>query len=328
MSNPTYPKFKRDPNKSREENAAAYQKYLADRKAFFANKRAQREQELSERRELLEQEREAQRNLIDARREEGRLNREGINTRPTFSVRRKALEAARNERIAERQAEIDKEKAIEKKYRDQGEEYVNRKREEEAQAKKEEEDMNWTYVGGDKDTANERYRTIKKTDMKEVETEETVEKPFNDGKPTGVTDEDVWKNNVNNVREKFDSFDAYKDAAEEYRQSQSSTETIKTKKLVPVESEERITQTREDFEKTNHWSTRLKPSMIVNMSTRINRSGRMDMTPDKLEGIFKNFKSEKEAVRWARDNGLSFLIGRGSGGGGSSTTRGKTNWKG
>ena len=328
MSNPGYPKFKRDPNKSPEENAAAYKQYLAERKAFYERRRAQRAKELAERRELVDQESEAKRNLLDAQREEARLNREGTNTNPRFSVNRKALEAIRKERIAEKQAEVDKRKAIEQGYRDQGEAYMNKKREEAEAAQKEEDDMNWTYVGGDKDTANERYRTIKKTDMQEVETEETIEKPFNDGKPTGVTDEDVWKNNVNNVREKFDSFDAYKDAAEEYRQSQTSTETIKTKKLVPVESEERITQTREDFERTNHWSTKLKPGMIVNMSVRINRSGKMDMTPDKLEQIFKDFETEKEAVRWARDNGLSFLIGKSSGNSGSSTTRGKTSWKG
>jgi len=328
MSDPTYPPFKRDPNASREENAAAYQKYLAERKTFFANKRAQRQQQLAERREQLEQEREAQRNLVDAQREEARLNREGTNTKPTFNVRRKALEAIRNERIAERQAEIDKKKAIEQKYRDQGEEYVNRKKEEEVQAKKEEEDMNWTYVGGDKDTANERYRVIKKKGTEEVEDVETIEKKFNDGKPTGTTDKDVWDNNVNDVKGKYASFEDYKKAADDFRKSQNTTETIKTKRLVPVETEEKITQTREDFEKTNHWSTRLKPGMIVNMSTRINRSGRMDMTPDQLEGIFKNFKTEKEAVRWARDNGLSFLVGRSGGRSGSSTTSGKTSWKG
>lgn len=276
-----------------------------------------------ERMRELEELREATSNLAAANRTRQELEKSGLDTDPTFNLARMANNAIRQERIDEINQEKAKAEAERAALQKEGDDYVSRKNQEKEQQRKEEEDMNWTYVGGDENTANQRYRTVDKTTMEEVEDTKVIEKKFNDGKPTGKTDEEVY-NADPSLKEKYPSLAAFKKAAQEFRDRQNTTETITTKKLVPVTTQETITQNREDFEKTNHWSTRFKPTAIAGMSRRLKERG-ADISPDELEQIFKNMGSEKDAVKWARENGYDFLVGRGASSG-STTTRGKTDW--
>ena len=276
-----------------------------------------------ERMRELDEYREAMSNIRDAKAEEYELYNSGLDTNPRFNLARKANDAIRQERIDERNQERAKVEAERAALQKEGDDYVSRKNQEKEQQRKEEEDMNWTYVGGDENTANQRFRTINKTDMKEVEDTKVVEKKFNDGKSTGKSDEDVY-NADPSLKEKYPSLEAFKKAAQAFRDSQNTTETITTKSLVPVTTQETITQNREDFEKTNHWSSKFQPTVIASMSRKLKERG-ADISPDELEKVFKNMSSEKDAVKWARENGYDFLVGRG-GSSGSTTTRGKTDW--
>lgn len=276
-----------------------------------------------ERMRELDEYREAMSNIRDAKAEEYELYNSGLNTNPRFNLARKANDAIRQERIDERNQEIAKVEAERAALQKEGDDYVSRKNQEKEQQRKEEEDMNWTYVGGDENTANQRFRTINKTDVKEVEDTKVVEKKFNDGKSTGKSDEDVY-NADPSLKEKYPSLEAFKKAAQAFRDSQNTTETITTKSLVPVTTQETISQNREDFEKTNHWSSKFQPTVISSMSRKLKERG-ADISPDELEKVFKNMSSEKDAVKWARENGYDFLVGRG-GSSGSTTTRGKTDW--
>ena len=276
-----------------------------------------------ERMRELDEYREAMSNIRDAKAEEYELYNSGLNTNPRFNLARKANDAIRQERIDERNQERAKVEAERAALQKEGDDYVSRKNQEKEQQRKEEEDMNWTYVGGDENTANQRFRTINKTDVKEVEDTKVVEKKFNDGKSTGKSDEDVY-NADPSLKEKYPSLEAFKKAAQAFRDSQNTTETITTKSLVPVTTQETISQNREDFEKTNHWSSKFQPTVISSMSRKLKERG-ADISPDELEKVFKNMSSEKDAVKWARENGYDFLVGRGAGSG-STTTRGKTDW--
>ena len=298
-----------------------------DKKKAFEKKRAairdERTAKTLERMRELDEYREAMSNLRDAKTEEYELRDSGLDTNPTFNLARNANNAIRQERIDERNQERAKIEAERAALQKEGDDYVSRKNQEKEQQQKEEEDMNWTYVGGDENTANQRYRTIDKTTMEEVEDTQVIENKFNDGKPTGKTDEEVY-NADPSLKEKYPSLAAFKKAAQEFRDRQNTTETITTKKLVPVTTQETITQNREDFERTNHWSSKFQPTVIASMSRKLKERG-ANISPDELEKVFKNMSSEKDAVKWARENGYDFLVGRG-GSSGSTTTRGKTDW--
>ena len=159
--------------------------------------------------------------------------------------------------------------------------------------------------------------------MEEVEDTKVIEKKFNDGVSTGKTDKEVYESDPG-LKDKYPTLGEFRKAAEAFRASQNTTETVTSKKLVPVTTQETITQDRDDFEKTNHWSSKFQPKVIANMSRKLKERG-SDVSPDELEKVFKNMSSEKDAIKWARDNGYDFLIGGGYGSG-STTTRGKTDW--
>lgn len=298
-----------------------------DKKKAFEKKRAairdERTTKTLERMRELDEYREAMSNLQNAKAEEYELRDSGLDTNPKFNLARVANDAIRQERIDEINQEKAKAEAERAALQKEGDDYVSRKNQEKEQQRKEEEDMNWTYVGGDENTANQRYRTIDKTTMEEVEDTQVIENKFNDGKPTGKTDEEVY-NADPSLKEKYPSLAAFKKAAQEFRDRQNTTETITTKKLVPVTTQETITQNREDFERTNHWSSKFQPTVIASMSRKLKERG-ANISPDELEKVFKNMSSEKDAVKWARENGYDFLVGRG-GSSGSTTTRGKTDW--
>lgn len=271
----------------------------------------------------MEEMRQARENIAGAKEERQALNESGINTDSTFNLKRAASSAINKERVDERRQQREKEEEERVALQKEGDDYVSRKNQEKEQQQKEEEDMNWTYVGGDKDSANQRFRTINKTSMEEVEKEEVVEKKFNDGISTGKTDKQVYESDPG-LKDKYPTLAEFREAAEAFRASQNTTETITTKSLVPVNTQEKITQGREDFEKTNHWTTKFQPSAIAGMSKKLKERG-ADISPDELEKIMLNMDSEKDAVNWARENGYDFLVGRGASSG-STTTRGKTDW--
>ena len=78
----------------------------------------------------------------------------------------------------------------------------------------------WTYVGGDENTANERYKII------------------NTGKKyegTGLSTEQLWKMNNKGVQQKFNTFEEFDIAAKKH--------------IKDFKSEEKITQNRSDFSK-------------------------------------------------------------------------------
>lgn len=298
-----------------DKKKALEEKRVAARDAKTA-KTLERMRELDEYREAME-------NLAYANETRQELEKSGLDTNPTFNLTRKANEAIRQERIDERNQERAKIEAERAALQKEGDDYVSRKNQEKEQQQKEEEDMNWTYVGGDKDSANQRFRTINKTSMEEVEKEEVVEKKFNDGISTGKTDKEVYESDPG-LKDKYPTLSKFREAAEAFRASQNTTETITTKSLVPVNTQEKITQNREDFEKTNHWSSKFQPTVIASMSRKLRERG-ADVSPDELEKVFKNMSSEKDAVKWARENGYDFLVGGGRSSG-STTTRGKTDW--
>tara|TARA_R100000458_G_C8274173_1_gene249108 strand:+ start:1783 stop:2766 length:984 start_codon:yes stop_codon:yes gene_type:complete len=63
-------------------------------------------------------------------------------------------------------------------------------------------------------------------------------------KDTGILDEQVWANNTNGVREKYDNYEEYKKAAEEWRRQQKETQIIKEQRK---EVEEVKTDNYEDL---------------------------------------------------------------------------------
>jgi hypothetical protein len=305
-------------------------KPIDKKKALEEKKAADRAAKLAktlERLREMEEVTQAYENSADANAERKELNKSGVDTDSTFNLKRVANRAITKERLDERDQERDQERAKAEEERaalqKEGDDYVSRKNQEKEQQQKEEEDMNWTYVGGDKDSANQRFRTIDKTSMEEVEDTKVIEKKFNDGVSTGKTDKEVYESDPG-LKDKYPNLGEFRKAAEAFRASQNTTETVTSKKLVPVTKQETITQDREDFKKTNHWSSKFNPASISRMSRKLKERG-ADVSPDELEKVFKNMGSEKDAIKWARENGYDFLVGRG-GSSGSTTTRGKTDW--
>lgn len=301
-------------------------KPINKKKALEEKKAADRNAKLArtlERLREMEEMTKAQESSADSKREQRALTDSGIDTDSEFNLARASSTAIRRERIDEKKQQIEKEKKERAALQKEGDDYVSRKNQEKEQQQKEEEDMNWTYVGGDKDSANQRFRTIDKTSMEEVEDTKVIEKKFNDGVSTGKTDKEVYESDPG-LKDKYPTIGEFREAAEAFRASQNTTETVTSKKLVPVTKQETITQDREDFEKTNHWSSKFNPASISRMSRKLKERG-ADVSPDELEKVFKNMSSEKDAIKWARENGYDFLVGRGSASG-STTTRGKTDW--
>jgi|TARA_X000001382_G_scaffold33479_1_gene22019 hypothetical protein len=171
----------------------------------------------------------------------------------------------------------------------------------------------WTYIGGDKDTANRRER--------------------NNWKETDVTDQSVWDSNKNNVQGTYANFDEYVTAAQEYRDQSKEV------------------QDRSDFSNTVHWSTKVDSkyknhggSMLAFLKRKV-RSNFADAVRAKtwredfdgrnspkqqawFEEAFNSSTSEKEFIKWAKKNAPYILErGRGRRNSHSRTTSGKTNWQ-
>jgi len=157
----------------------------------------------------------------------------------------------------------------------------------------------WTYIGGDKETANKRR--------------------MENWKDTGITDESVWNKNENDLQSKYDgNFEEFSTEAQTYRDAQV------------------IEQDRSDW--VEHWSKadwkpswqRKYGSMEDWIGGKIVEAGDTESAQG-WEEEFKNAKNQQEFLKWAEINAPNFweqFTGNTRGGGGSGSRRGKTSWSG
>ena len=250
---------------------------------------------------------------------------EKIAARAAFTAERRAqIEAKRKEGLDARQAKIDKfqgDKNMEIEYNA----IEKKRRSAVAENQQKEDNYDWKYIGGDKNTANERQRTEIIEGEKEVERIIKGTKEVNTFEPTGKTDEDVY-NADPNLKKKYPTLSSFRVAAQKFRDDQVKTVDTEEKVIekVPTREEKVITQTREDWIKKQSWADGLPEGMVGSLARSMRKRGE-DMTPQQLYDLFKSQASEKESAAWARKNGFGYLLG-GRGSRGSSTTRGKTNF--
>jgi hypothetical protein len=195
-------------------------------------------------------------------------------------------------------------------------------------AKKAEDDnYDWNYIGGDENTANKRQRIEIIEGEKEVE-EIIKKKRLEPGhKPTGVSWQSAWDKLPDGKKREFGSIENFKREGTKFNEGKKPIEVVSEEKIikkVPTKEEKIITQTREDWIKTQHWAEGLPKGLISSLAISMRKRGN-DMTPKELYEIFKSQTSEKESAEWARKNGYGYLLG-GGGRRGSSTSRGKTNF--
>jgi len=152
-------------------------------------------------------------------------------------------------------------------------------------------DDGWTYVDGDKHTANIRTRP------KEWE-------------ETGVSDQSIWDANKNNVQGQYSNFEEYQQAAQDYRDSQIET------------------QNRSDW--VEHWSKKYwKPSWVRKYGEMGDwLKGHEHYSGDDMTKAFEESKNQQEFVAWAKENNPDFYatLGYGRGGRSGGSTSGKTAW--
>ena len=340
--------FQADPNMSRTQNLLRQRAYLKAKREAALEERNRRQAELKAEEERKREEakkkrlervtsrmyelralEDANEALQSANQESSDLREQGYTVNPKrFNLQYRSKTArSQDERDMKKQDIEDRLETINQRKKEiakENQDFVKSQREIK-EAEEKDDNYDWTYVGGNEDTANKRVRRETSTRMEEQDVERVIEKKFNDGESTGKTDEDVY-NADPSLKEKYPTLADFKKAAQEYRDSQTTTETITEKKLVPVTETNLITQTREDFERTNHWTKSLPPTMIVNLSNKARDRG-INLGPQELLDKLASFKTEKEAVQWAKDNDYDFMLGRGRTRSGSTTTRGKTNWK-
>jgi Asp-tRNA(Asn)/Glu-tRNA(Gln) amidotransferase C subunit len=252
-------------------------------------------------------------------------NEEKVKARAeAMATRRAQIEAKRNEGLEARQAKIDKlqgDKNMETEYN-----AIEKKRRSTAtESQQKEDNYDWTYVDGDKDTANKRQRTEIIEGEKEVERIIKGTKEVNTFEPTGNTDADVY-NADPSLKKKYPTLKSFRIAAQQFRDDQVKTVETEEKVIekVPTREEKVITQTREDWIKKQSWADGLPAGMVGSLARSMRKRGE-DMTPQQLYDLFKSQASEKESAAWARKNGFGYLLG-GRGSRGSSTTSGKTNF--
>lgn len=195
-------------------------------------------------------------------------------------------------------------------------------------AKKAEDDnYDWNYIGGDENTANKRQRIEIIEGEKEVE-EIIKKKRLEPGhKPTGVSWQSAWDKLPDGKKREFGSIENFKREGTKFNEGKKPIEVVSEEKIikkVPTREENIITQTREDWIKTQHWAEGLPKGLISSLALSMRKRGN-DMTPKELYEIFKSQTSEKESAKWARANGFGYLLG-GGGRRGSTTSRGKTNF--
>jgi len=147
----------------------------------------------------------------------------------------------------------------------------------------------WTYVGGDENTANERYKIIN-----------TGKKWDGTGLPT---DEETWNSNVKGVQDKYDTFEEYKIAAEEYRGNFSGTE--------------KITQNRSDFSKVIPGSFDPDTFGWDTMARKWDRVPDADKEANNFKqyapGVLRRKYDELGyfgLVKWLKNNGGSYMLSR------------------
>jgi hypothetical protein len=146
----------------------------------------------------------------------------------------------------------------------------------------------WTYVGGDENTANERYKIIN-----------TGEKY----KGTGLSTEQLWEMNNKGVQQKFNTFEEFDIAAKKH--------------IKDFKSEKKITQNRSDFTKVIPGSFDPDTFGWDSMARKWNK------VPDdvKDENNFKQYspgflrKKYDELgyfglVKFLKANGGSYMLGR------------------
>jgi len=266
------------------------EKAMLEKKELLKKKRAEREQQIADFK--------AKRNAEIQANKDARLAK----------IQKKKDFDAESNRLA---TEFDKEEAI--------------RRAAQIQKKAEDDNYDWTYIGGDESTANKRQRTEIIEGEKEVEEIIKGTKTINNFKPTGKTDAEVF-NADPSLAKKYGTLSNFRKAAQDFRDKQVKTVDTEQKiiKKVPTREEKVITQTREDWIKTQHWAEGLPKGLISSLATSMRKRGN-DMTPKELYEIFKSQTSEKESAAWARKNGFGYLLG-GRGSRGSSTTSGKTNF--
>jgi hypothetical protein len=180
-------------------------------------------------------------------------------------------------------------------------------------------DDEWTYVGGDAKTSNERYKDIKEMVNETVVKDIVTRKEYT---PTGSTDLEVWSKNSNGVRDKYSNFDEFREAAQAWRDGQAIDVVEQVTEEVPVEKIRRITQSRDDFQKVNtEWVNGMNWGA---MSTKL--GDRFDA--DTLKNKALELGSYEKMVKWAKQNAPEIVSSGGSRPGFTKTTieKGKTNW--
>lgn len=268
------------------------EKAVKAKKDLLAKKRAEREQQIADYK--------AKRNAeIQAKKDEREAE---IQRKKDFEAEGKLLAS-----------DFDKEEAI--------------RRAAEIKKKAEDDNYDWNYIGGDENTANKRQRTEIIEGEKEVE-EIIKKKRLEPGhKPTGVSWQSAWDKLPDGKKREFGSIENFKREGTKFNEGKKPIEVVSEEKIikkVPTREEKIITQTREDWIKTQHWAEGLPKGLISSLALSMRKRGN-DMTPKELYEIFKSQTSEKESAKWARANGFGYLLG-GGGRRGSSTSRGKTNF--
>lgn len=268
------------------------EKAVKAKKDLLAKKRAEREQQIADYK--------AKRNAeIQAKKDEREAE---IQRKKDFEAEGKLLAS-----------DFDKEEAI--------------RRAAEIKKKAEDDNYDWNYIGGDENTANKRQRTEIIEGEKEVEKIIKKKRLEPGHKPTGVSWQSAWDKLPDGKKREFGSIENFKREGTKFNEGKKPIEVVSEEKIiekVPTREEKIITQTREDWIKTQHWAEGLPKGLISSLALSMRKRGN-DMTPKELYEIFKSQTSEKESAKWARANGFGYLLG-GGGRRGSTTSRGKTNF--
>ena len=256
-----------------------------------------------------------------------------IAQREAFAQKRKdEIQTKKDEVLSIRKAKIDRDNETKQLATDFDAEEAKRRALNIAEKAKDD-NYDWKYIGGDESTANERQRTEIIEGEKEVEKIIQETKTINDFNPEGKKLPKfrvAWNNIPQGEKDRKypgpNGFIQFKKEALQYiaDQTKTITEDKVIKEIVPTREEKVITQTREDWIKTQHWAEGLPKGLISKLAIQMRKRGG-DMTPKELYNIFKSQTSEAESAKWARANGYGYLLG-GGGRRGSTTSRGKTNF--
>ena len=168
--------------------------------------------------------------------------------------------------------------------------------------------VDWKYVGGDENTAMERYKIIN-----------TGKKWDGTGLPT---DEETWNSNVKGVQEKYANYEEYKKAADEYRKNYSGSK--------------KITQNRSEFTRkiplgfdpdTFGWDSMSRRYKGIPEDV-FKKKGYKKWAPGVLRRKYDEL-GYGGLVKWLKANGGSYMLGRSGTSGknrGTKTVTTRTNW--